>query len=99
MFSQDCCTTFIRVSRKSRIVNSPKFHVDRFATLARMSYDSRMTVLRNILAKKKRIKFLNMFKTFANSSRHMKISTKLVRMSCKNPRLNSQNSREKFGCH
>ena len=37
---------------KSRIVNSPKFHVDTFTTLARMSYDSRMAVLRNILAKK-----------------------------------------------
>ena len=37
---------------KFRIVNSPKFRGDRFATLAQTSCDRRTTVLRNILVKK-----------------------------------------------
>ena len=56
-----------------------------------LSHDSRATVLRHVLPKKNRIKFLNMFKTFATISQHMKILTTLVR-------LNSQNIREKCAC-
>ena len=73
----DTRTTFVRMSQKFHIVNWPKFRSDRFPTLARMSCDSHATVLRNFLAKV-RIKFLNMFKTFATSSQHMKILTTLV---------------------
>ena len=75
-------TTFVRVSREFSIVNSPKFHGDRFATLARTSHVRRTTVARQsceIFWRKNRIKFLNMFKNFATSSRHMKILTTLVR--------------------
>ena len=70
-------TTFVRVSRKFRVVNSPKFRGDRFATLARQSRDS----LAEYFGETIRIKFLNMFKTFATSSRHMKIHTTLARHS------------------
>ena len=50
--SCDTRTTLVRVLRKFRIVNSPKFRGNKFAILARTSHDSRTTVLRNILAKK-----------------------------------------------
>ena len=42
--SCDTRTTFVRVSRKFRIVNLPKFRGDRFATFARTSRDRRTTV-------------------------------------------------------
>ena len=38
--------TFVRVSQTFRIVNSPKFRGDRFATFARTSRDRRATVAR-----------------------------------------------------
>ena len=53
---------------------------DRFATLAQTSRDRHTTVARNIWRKNSH-KILNMFKTFATSSRHMKILTTLVRHS------------------
>ena len=52
MFSCNCRRTFVSVLRNFRIVNSPKFHGDRFPALAETSYDSRETDLRHILAKK-----------------------------------------------
>ena len=61
----DTRTTFVRVSRKFCIVNSPKFHGDRFATFARTSHDS----LAKYFGEKICFQFLNMFKTFATSSR------------------------------
>ena len=74
--SCDTRTTFVRVSRKFRIVNSTKFRGDRFATFAQTSGDRRETVARlsrdslaKYFEKKNRIQFLNMFKTFATSSR------------------------------
>ena len=65
--SYDTRTTFVRVSQKFRIVNSPKFRGDRFATLARTSHDSLAKYFE--IMRKNRINFLNMFKTFATSSR------------------------------
>ena len=44
--SCDTRTTFLRVSRKFRIINSPKFRGDRFAIFARTSRDRRTTVAR-----------------------------------------------------
>ena len=55
--SCDTCMTFVRVSRKFCIVNSPKFRGDRFATLARTSRNRRATVLRYILAKQFALNF------------------------------------------
>ena len=67
MFFQDCRAPVVRhsmtcrVSRKFRIVNSPKFRGDKFATFARTSYDYRTTVARQsceiFWRKKNRIKF------------------------------------------
>ena len=80
------------VSRKFRIVNSPKFQGNRFVTLARPSHDS----LAKYFGEKNRIKFLNLFKTFATSSRLMKILTTLTRMATdfakQSPRRNSHAS-------
>ena len=74
------------------IVNSPKFHGNRFVTLARQSGDS----LAKYFGKKIRTKFLNIFKTFATSSLHMKIF--MTGMSCESSRQDSRNSREEFAC-
>ena len=63
--SCDTRTTFVRMSRKFRIVNSPKFRGDRFANVARPSHDSHATVLRNILGKK----FASNFQTCLKPSR------------------------------
>ena len=46
ILSRDCRTTFVRVSQNCRIVNSPEFRGERFETLARTSYDCRLTVAR-----------------------------------------------------
>ena len=104
MFSQDCRGTVVRHSHD--IVNSPKFRGDRFGTLARTSHNSHATVLRNVLAKKIRLKFiLNMFKTFATSLRYMKILTTFMQHShdcrakvrdpiCKTVARNSHDSRK-----
>ena len=81
MLSKDCRvtvatrTTFVRGSQKFRIVNSPKFRGDRFATFAQTSRDRRTTVARNfyILGKKIRIKFLNILETVARNSHDSEI--------------------------
>ena len=103
-FSQDCRatvvrhshnirTTFIRVSRKFCIVNSPKFRGDKFATLARLSRDRGTTVARRsceIFWRKNSHKIFQHVEKlrdqFATSSRHKKILTTLARMSCESPR-------------
>ena len=77
MLSQYGRTTFVRVSRKFRIVNSPNVRGDMFATLARQSFEI-------FWRKKISIKFLNMFKTFATSSRHMKIRDKIRKTVARN---------------
>ena len=72
-------------TQEFRIVNSQNFAAtgsryshERRATVARQSRDS----LAIYFGEKMRIlKFLNMFKTFSTSSRHMKILTTLVRHS------------------
>ena len=79
MFSQDCRatvvqhshdihtsgTTFVLVSQRFRIVNSPKFRGDKLSTLARTSHD----ILAKYIGEKIRIKFLNTLKNSATSSR------------------------------
>ena len=80
------------MSRKFRIVNLPKFHGDKLSTLARPSHDS----LAKYFGEKIRIKFLNMFKNFATSSRLVGDTRNFSGMSCESPRQNLQNSREKF---
>ena len=70
--------TFVRVSRKFRIVNSPKFRGDKFATLARTSRDR----LAKYFGEKIRIKFFNIFKNFATSSRLVCDTRKLSGHSC-----------------
>ena len=83
MFSQDCRATVVRHSHDIGMsvakISHCKFakisrrHVrDTRTYVARPLHDSRATVLRNIFGEKIRINFLNMFKTFATSSRHMK---------------------------
>ena len=104
-FSQDCRATVVRHSRDIRTSVAKISHC-KFAKISRRQVrDTRTNVARpshNSLAKyfgeKIRIKFFNMFKNFATSSRHKKILTTLARMSCESPRQNSQNSREKFAC-
>ena len=60
----DIHTAIVRVSRNFRIVNSPKFRSDMFATLARTSYDCHQTIARqssDIFWRKIRIKVINVF--------------------------------------
>ena len=76
--SYDCRTTFVRVSRNFRIVNSTKISRrlqvrDTCTNVVRLSHDSLATFFGE---KKNRLN-----KTFATSSRHMKILATLVRHS------------------
>ena len=90
MFSQDCCTTFIPVSRNFCIINRPKFCM----IVVRRSRD----ILVTYFGEKISIKFLNILKTFRTNSQHMKILMTLMQHShecyAKGLRLNSQNSCE-----
>ena len=113
-FSQDCRATVVRLSRDIRTsvanilhckfakISRRQVHVTR-TNVERPSHDCRATVLRNILEKKNRIKFFNMLKNCATSSRLVRDTRKFSRHShecrTKVPRQNSQNSREKFACH
>ena len=73
--SRDTHVTFVRVSRKFRIVNSPKFRSDKFATLARQSCE--------IFWRKNSHKIFQHVEKlrdqFATSSRHKKILPTLAR--------------------
>ena len=73
-----------------------KIHQNFTATASRQLHE-RLTSVQEYFCEKNRVKFLNMFKTFATISRHTKSLATLV-CRAKVPRLNSQNSREEFAC-
>ena len=91
-FSQDCRATVLRHSRDIRTSVAKISHC-KFAKISRRQvHDTRKNVARlsrDSLAKyfgeKIRIKFFNMLKNFATSSRHKKILTTLAGMSCESP--------------
>ena len=103
--SYDIRTSVAKISNFKFAKISRRQVRDTRTNVVRLSHDRRATVLRNIqLAKKKnRINFLNMFKTFAISSRLVRANENshdtratLARMSCESQRQNKQNSREKI---
>ena len=101
----DTRTTFVRVSQKFRIVNSPKFRGNKFATLARTSRDRRTTVARQSCEIFWRKNWHKIFQhveklrdKFATQENSHDTRATLARMSCESPRQISQNSREKFAC-
>ena len=88
-FSQDCCTTVVRHSRDIRTSVAKIWHC-KFAKISRRQVrDTRTNVTRpshDSLAKyfgeKICIKFFNMLKNFATSSRLVRDTRKFVRVSC-----------------
>ena len=71
--SHDICTSVAKISHCKFVQISRRQVRDTRTNVARPSHDSRATVARQsceiFLVKKNRIKILNMFKTFATSSR------------------------------
>ena len=75
--SYECRENFALEIRQNFAATSSRHSHDRRATVARQSRNS----LAKYFGEKIRIKFLNMFKNFATSSRHKKILTTLARHS------------------